>query len=56
MEGIAIAKKTGKYKNKEREHILSGEQLGELRIKLANEAEVSALAREYGVRRQTIYS
>ena len=55
-EGIAIAKKTGKYKNVGRKHILSDEQVGELRIKLANGAKVSVLAREYGVSRQTIYA
>lgn len=55
-EGIAIAKRTGKYKNVGRKPILSDEQVDELRVKLASGAKVSALAREYGVSRQTIYS
>ena len=55
-EGIAIAKRTGKYKNVGRKPILSDEQVDELRVKLASGAKVSALAREYRVSRQSIYS
>lgn len=55
-EGIAIAKKTGKYRNVGRKPVLSGEQVNELRDKLENGAKVTVLAREYGVSRQTIYS
>lgn len=55
-EGIVIAKRTGRYKNVGRKPILSGEQVSELSVKLANGAKVVALAREYGVSRLTIYS
>ena len=55
-EGIAIAKKAGKYRNVGRKPILSDEQISELRIKLTNGGKVAILAREYGVSRQTIYS
>ena len=55
-EGIAIAKRTGKYKHVGRKPVLSGEQVRDLRAKLENGAKVAALAREYGVSRQTIYS
>lgn len=55
-EGIAIAKKTGKYRNVGRKPVLSREQMNELRIKLEKGAKVAALAREYGVSRQTVYS
>ena len=55
-EGIAFAKRTGKYKNVGRKPILSDEQVNELRVKLANGAKVSALARDYGLSRQTVYS
>ena len=55
-EGIAIAKKGGKYKNVGRKPVLSEERVAELRVKLEKGAKVAALAREYGVSRQTIYS
>lgn len=55
-EGIAIAKKTGRYKNVGRKPALSGGQVNELRTKLEKGTKVAALAREYGVSRQTIYS
>ena len=55
-EGIAIAKKTGKYKHVGRKPVLSGEQVNELRNKLERGARVAVLAREYGVSRQTVYS
>jgi len=55
-EGIAIAKKGGKYKNVGRKPVLSGERVAELRVKLEQGAKVAVLAREYGVSRQTIYS
>ena len=55
-EGIAIAKKTGKYKTVGRKPVLSDEQVSELRSKLQNGSAVSSLAKEYGVSRQTIYS
>ena len=55
-EGIAIAKKNGKYKKVGRKPALSGERVNELRSKLEKGTTVAALAREYGVSRQTIYS
>ena len=55
-EGIAIAKKNGKYRNAGRKPVLSNEQVSQLRTKLQNGAKVAALAREYGISRQTIYS
>lgn len=55
-EGIAIAKREGKYKNVGRKPILSDEQVKELRVKLANGGKVAALAREYDVSKQTVYS
>lgn len=55
-EGIAIAKKTGKYTNVGRRPILSDEQMNEIRAKLQNGVKIAALAREFGVSRQTIYS
>lgn len=55
-EGSVVAKREGKYKNVGRKPVLSDEQVSELRFKLVNGAKVSALAREYGVSRQTIYS
>ena len=55
-EGIAIAKKTGRYRNVGRKPVLSGEQVDELRAKIAKGAKIAVLAREYGVSRQTIYS
>ena len=55
-EGIAIAKRAGKYKTVGRKPVLSGEQVNELRARLEKGAKVAALAREYGVSRQTVYS
>jgi DNA invertase Pin-like site-specific DNA recombinase len=55
-EGIAIAKKGGKYKNVGRKPVLSGERVAELQVKIEQGGKVAALAREYGVSRQTIYS
>ena len=53
-EGIAIAKAAGKYKG--RQPALTAAQAEELRQRLAAGEGVSALAREYGVTRQTIYN
>ncbi len=53
-EGIAIAKAAGKYKD--RQPALKPEDAEELRQRLAAGESVSALAREYGVARQTIYN
>jgi DNA invertase Pin-like site-specific DNA recombinase len=46
-EGIAIAKKDGKYKNVGRRSIFSRERVVELRVKLEQGAKIAALAREY---------
>lgn len=54
-EGIAIAKRTGKYNNVGRKPVLSPEQIEAVRSKLKNGARVSDVAKEYGVSRQTIY-
>ena len=53
-EGIALAKAAGKYKG--RQPALTSAQAGELRQRLAAGEGVSALAREYGVTRQTVYN
>ena len=53
-EGIAIAKAAGKYKG--RQPALTAAQAEELRERLAAGEGVSALAREYGVTRQTIFT
>lgn len=53
-EGIAIAKAAGKYKG--RKASLTDTQAGELRDRLAGGESVTALAREYGVSRQTVYN
>lgn len=55
-EGIAIAKKKGRYQNVGRRPSITEEQAVEIRSKLEAGAKVAALAREYGVSRQTIYS
>ena len=55
-EGIAIAKREGKYKNVGRKPSLSEKQIEEIRFKLKTGGTVAALAREYGVSRQTVYS
>jgi len=53
-EGIAIAKAAGKYKG--RKASLTDDQAGELRARLAAGESVTALAREYGISRQTVYN
>ena len=53
-EGIAIAKAAGKYKG--RQPALTAAQAEELRQRLAAGEGVSALAREFGVTRQTVYN
>ncbi len=55
-EGIAIAKKNGKYNNVGRKRSITEEQVVEIRSKLATGAKVAALARDYGISRQSIYS
>ncbi|MCL4140371.1 UNVERIFIED_CONTAM: hypothetical protein GTU68_045132, partial [Idotea baltica] len=51
-EGIALAKKRGVYKG--RKKALSPEQVAELRRRAAKEPK-AALAREFGVSRETVY-
>lgn len=53
-EGIAIAKAAGKYKG--RKASLTDEQAGALRGRLTAGESVTALAREYGISRQTVYN
>lgn len=53
-EGIALAKAAGKYKG--RKAALTAAQVDELRKRLATKEPVSALAREYGISRQTVYN
>ena len=53
-EGIALAKAAGKYKG--RKAALTDEQASELRARLAAGEPVTALAKEFGVSRQTVYN
>lgn len=53
-EGIAIAKAKGKYKGGKPK--LSDEQVAELKARRANGESPSALAKEYGVSRATVYN
>lgn len=53
-EGIAKAKKAGKYKG--RKPALSPAQVAEVRNRLEAGESVSALATEYGIARQTVYN
>lgn len=53
-EGIALAKAAGKYKG--RKASLSDEQASELRDRIAAGEAVTALAKEFGVSRQTVYN
>lgn len=52
-EGIALAKKKGVYKGRKR--ALTPEQATELRRRVAEGGVKSALAREYGIHRDTLY-
>ncbi len=52
-EGIALAKAAGKYKG--RKASLSDDQADELRARLQAREPVAALAREYGISRQSVY-
>lgn len=54
LEGIAIAKTKGKYKG--RKPALTDDQADELTKRLVAGEPVAALAREYGVSRQTVYN
>jgi DNA invertase Pin-like site-specific DNA recombinase len=53
-EGIALAKAAGKYTG--RKPALTNDQADELRTRLAGGESVTALAKEFGVSRQTVYN
>ena len=53
-EGIALAKAAGKYTG--RRAALTSVQAAELRQRLEGGASVTALARDYGISRQTVYN
>jgi DNA invertase Pin-like site-specific DNA recombinase len=53
-EGIALAKAAGKYKG--RKASLTDAQAAQLRDRLAGRESVTALAKEFGVSRQTVYN
>lgn len=52
-EGIALAKARGAYKG--RRKALSAEQVDEIKLKIAEGVKKAAIAREYGVSRETLY-
>lgn len=54
LEGVAIAKKAGKYKG--RKPSLDAEKVAEVKEKAALGIPKAVLAREYGVSRQTLYA
>ena len=53
-EGIALAKAAGKYKG--RKAALTDEQAHDLRTRLAAGESVTALAKDFGISRQTVYN
>lgn len=55
-EGIALAKQRGAYKKCGRKPVLSKEQIEEVRRRHSEGEGASALARQYGCSRSTIYS
>ena len=52
-EGIALAKKRGAYRG--RKKALSPEQVADLRQRAAAGDQKAALAREFGINRETLY-
>jgi DNA invertase Pin-like site-specific DNA recombinase len=52
-EGIALAKRRGAYRGRKR--VLSGEQAEELRRRAGGGEKKAALAREFGISRETLY-
>lgn len=52
-EGIAKAKQAGKYKGRKR--VLAPEQITQIKVRVAAGEQKTALARELGVSRETIY-
>lgn len=53
-EGIALAKAAGKYKGSRR--VLNSSQIDELRGRVAAGERKTALARQFGISRETVYS
>ena len=53
LEGIAIAKKKGKYKG--RKPALTSEKIEDLRCRVASGEQKAGLAREFGISRETLY-
>jgi DNA invertase Pin-like site-specific DNA recombinase len=53
-EGIALAKAAGKYRG--RKAALTAEQADELRARLAAGESVTAVAKDFGISRQTVYN
>jgi len=53
-EGIALAKRKGVYKG--RKPSLTGERVNELRQRVLRGEKKAALAREFGISRETLYS
>lgn len=56
MEGIALAKQAGVYAGKGRKKALTDEQAQAMRQRREAGESASALAREYGISRETFYS
>ena len=54
LEGIAKAKEAGKYTG--RKSTMTSDQLQAIRVRAAGGENKSALARQFGVTRQTIYN
>ncbi len=52
-EGIAVAKKAGVYKGRKRS--LTPERVAELRTRISGGERKAALAREFGISRETLY-
>ena len=52
-EGIALARKRGAYRGRER--ALNPEQVGQLRARAAEGTAKATLAREFGISRKTVY-
>jgi DNA invertase Pin-like site-specific DNA recombinase len=53
LEGIALAKRAGKYRG--RSNSLTNEQIEVLKQKVANRYKKTALAKEFGISRETLY-
>lgn len=53
-EGIALAKKAGVYKG--RKPSLTPDRIAQLRARVAAGEKKAALAREFGISRETLYS